>query len=502
MRRVCTAVAAIAWFGLFGSGVAAGESLPRLDWVRGDGTIAWSVELTAGDGPGPVEPSGLSGPLWFPPVPDVRVELIGGGGRRLRDFDGKALLLAFWAVWCEPCAEELPMLQALQEAERENGLDVLTVNVKDSDEAARQFAWALDLRMPIARYSQPLDDAFHVRALPTTMVFDRHGRLRRRWSTRRARTDQEIAEVVRTLLDDAVPQPEETVAQVLSGRGRLDVRWTRGLPASMEGLAPLRSDAESGSGFVAVGGRELVVFDSEGLVTERRPAPHGSGRLRAADRALIGFRRGATRVVRIDPDGEPGASWEAPAPVLDIAFERGREGASPALLLATTNGLHRVGLDGTRLDAREELGTLRAVAATRSELWAVLDVDGRLTWLNGALETVRAQETSSSSSSVLVSARGLADGVGVASVEVTSASVGRFLDGDAAQVALVVSSQLVVLDLASGAERFRARWPDLGTLAAIDLDGDGRHELIVSSGRRLTCLGVGEGPALLGKSSP
>ena len=105
------------------------------------------------------------------------------------------------------------------------------------------------------------------------------------------------------------------------------------------------------------------------------------------------------------------------------------------------------------------------------------------------------------SSSVLVSACGLADGVGVAPPTVVSASVGRFLNEDAVQVALAVAGQLVVLDVASGAERYRARWPDLGNLAASDLDGDGREELIVSSGRRLTLLGVGEEPTLLNKSS-
>ena len=536
------------------AGLELDDGIPRLEWVRSDGTIAWSVGLTAGDGreerlarslvasgeavearsplaralalgagetawelwteigegdvPGlDTAPSSLLGQLWFPPVPDIEVELIDGGRRRLRDFDGKALLLAFWAVWCEPCAEELPSLQALQDAERENGLDILTVNMNDPDDAAQQFAWALDLRMPIARYSTPIEDAFHVRALPTVIVLDRNGRLRKRWSGRRTGAEHKIAEVVRTLLDDATPQPEEQVAEVLSGRGRLDVRWTRRLPAAVEGLAPLPGDAEAGPRLAVGAGRELVVFGPEGLVTERRPAAAGSGQLRSADReidagryALIGFRRGATRVVRLAPDGEAGVRWETPAPLLDVAFEPVREATPPALWLATTTGLHRVGVDGKGLGAREDLGVLRAVAVTRSGLGAVLDSAGRLTWLDGALETVRTQDTSSSSS-VLVSARGLADGVGVAPSTVTSASVGRFLNEDAVQVALAAAGQLVLLDLASGAERFRARWPELGILAAGDLDGDGRDELIVGSGRRLTMLVAGKRPTARSQAS-
>ena len=502
MRWICIVVAAIAWFGSFGSGVAEEElrGTPRLEWVLSDGTIAWSVGLASGTGEAPgshSEPSSLTGRLWFPPVPDIEVELIDGERRRLRDFAGKVLVLAFWAVWCEPCADELPLLQALDDAERKNGLAILTVNVNDPDDAAQQFAWALNLRMPIARYSPPIEDAFHVRALPTVIVFDAHGRLRKRWSSYRPGDEHKIAEAVRTLLDDAATQPEDTVAEVLSGRGRLDVRWTRRLPATLDGLALVPGGAESGPRLAAVAGRELVLFGPEGLVIERRPAEAGSGRLRSADRrlddggyALIGFRPGATRVVRHAPDPEASVRWEAPAPLLDVAFEPLREGTPPALLLATTTGLLRVGVDGNGLGSRENLGVLRAVAVTRSRLKAVLDSAGRLTWLDGALATVRSQDLSSSSS-VLVSARGLADGVGVAPSIVVSASVGRFLNEDAVQVALATAGQVVVLDLASGAERFRARWPDLSILTAGDLDGDGREELVVGSGRRLTVLGAG-----------
>jgi hypothetical protein len=216
--------------------------------------------------------------------------------------------------------------------------------------------------------------------------------------------------------------------------------------------------------------------------------------------ALIGFRRGATRVVRLGPDAEAGVRWEAPAPLFDVVFEPLREAAPPTLLLATTSGLRRVGVDGNGLGSRENLGMLRAVAVTRSGLRAVLNSAGRLTWLDGALATVLSQDMSPSSS-VLVSARGLADGVGVAPSAVASASVGRFLNEDAVQVALAVAGQLVVLDLASGAERFRARWPELSILTAGDLDGDGRDELIVGSGRRLTVLGAGKRPASPGEVS-
>ena len=169
--------------------------------------------------------------------------------------------------------------------------------------------------------------------------------------------------MVRTLLGNAAAPPEEEVAEVLSGRDRLDVRWTRRLPAALVGLASLPGDAESGPSLAAVAGRELVVFGPEGRVIERRPATSAGGLLRSADREidgggyeLIGFRRGATAVVRLAPDPAADVGWEAPAPVLDVAFEPARKAIPPVLLLATTAGLHRIGVDGNGLGAREDLG--------------------------------------------------------------------------------------------------------------------------------------------------
>ena len=64
------------------------------------------------------------------------------------DYDGKVLLLNFWASWCAPCVEEMPMLSRLQEAYSAGGLQVLGIALDDPERAAA-FAKDMALSYPV-----------------------------------------------------------------------------------------------------------------------------------------------------------------------------------------------------------------------------------------------------------------------------------------------------------------------------------------------------------------
>ena len=91
------------------------------------------------------------------PTPDALVgrlrpgfQLQGADGRPVRaeDFDGRPLLLNFWATWCKPCVEEMPMLGRLREAHAVRGFEVVGIAV-DEPERARAFAAQLGLDYPL-----------------------------------------------------------------------------------------------------------------------------------------------------------------------------------------------------------------------------------------------------------------------------------------------------------------------------------------------------------------
>jgi thiol-disulfide isomerase/thioredoxin len=108
-------------------------------------------------------------------------------GRRVRaaDYKGKVLVLDFWATYCPPCREEVPHLLALQKRYGAQGLHVVGLNVGGDDDKPKVADFVRDLKI-----SYPLgypDDALasivfaESDAIPQTYVFDRNGRLVKRF---------------------------------------------------------------------------------------------------------------------------------------------------------------------------------------------------------------------------------------------------------------------------------------------------------------------------------
>jgi thiol-disulfide isomerase/thioredoxin len=80
--------------------------------------------------------------------PDFVLSDSGGDRVSASDFDGQALLLNFWASWCKPCVDEMPMLSRLQQDYGESQLRVLGIAL-DDPERAKEFALSLGLSYPV-----------------------------------------------------------------------------------------------------------------------------------------------------------------------------------------------------------------------------------------------------------------------------------------------------------------------------------------------------------------
>lgn len=100
---------------------------------------------------------------------------------RMADFRGRPLLVNFWATWCPPCVEELPMLNAFHQAQAARGWQVLGLAV-DQPSAVRGFLQKLPLNFPVGmagfggtELSRTLGNA--AGALPFSVVFGASGEL-------------------------------------------------------------------------------------------------------------------------------------------------------------------------------------------------------------------------------------------------------------------------------------------------------------------------------------
>jgi thiol-disulfide isomerase/thioredoxin len=102
-----------------------------------------------------------------------------GKGWTLADLKGRAVILNFWATWCEPCRAEMPSLELLAQRHEGGGLAVLAVNFKETRPAVERFLKAAPVGLPVVLDPEgAAAAAWGVRILPSTVLIDRRARPR------------------------------------------------------------------------------------------------------------------------------------------------------------------------------------------------------------------------------------------------------------------------------------------------------------------------------------
>jgi len=114
--------------------------------------------------------------------PDFALPGLDGQVRHIGEWQGKVILVNFWATWCGPCREEMPMLQALQSEMGSKGLQVVGVAL-DQPDATQRFAAKLGVQYPIL-VNDPMAEDISVRygddegVLPYSVLVGRDGIVR------------------------------------------------------------------------------------------------------------------------------------------------------------------------------------------------------------------------------------------------------------------------------------------------------------------------------------
>lgn len=116
------------------------------------------------------------------PAPGFQLKDISGRTVRLSDYEGKVVLLNFWATWCAPCRAEMRDLVKLQAEYQSKGLHVVGMTYPAYTRVAvRNIARRLRLNYPILLGTRGLADKYDVgEVVPTTIVVDRQGKIRAR----------------------------------------------------------------------------------------------------------------------------------------------------------------------------------------------------------------------------------------------------------------------------------------------------------------------------------
>lgn len=126
-------------------------------------------------------------------APDFTLQSLDGKTVRLSDFRGKAVLLNFWATWCQPCKLEMPWFVELQKQYGPQGLAVVGVAMDDTgkDNVAK-FAKEMGVNYPVLLGKESVADEYGgLEYLPTSFYLDREGKVVERVFGLRSRSDIE-----------------------------------------------------------------------------------------------------------------------------------------------------------------------------------------------------------------------------------------------------------------------------------------------------------------------
>jgi peroxiredoxin len=93
------------------------------------------------------------------------------------DLKGKALIVEFWATWCEPCRDSMPALNETYKTYKDQGLEVIGVT-KDDEATVRGFMKDVPVKFPIALDpTSSLAALFGITTIPHTLIVNRAGKI-------------------------------------------------------------------------------------------------------------------------------------------------------------------------------------------------------------------------------------------------------------------------------------------------------------------------------------
>jgi len=125
-------------------------------------------------------PSGMAvGPEEGKLAPDFFLPTLDGGQVRLSDLRGKAVLVNFWATWCGPCRKEMPQLVAAYRRYRQEGLEIVAVNLQEPTDRVKRFAeeFGVEFTVALDKTGEVVRE-YRLLGIPTSFFVDRQGVIR------------------------------------------------------------------------------------------------------------------------------------------------------------------------------------------------------------------------------------------------------------------------------------------------------------------------------------
>ena len=127
----------------------------------------------------PVLSGGASTSLLGQPAPDFALRSFEDRNVRLSEHLGEVVVINFWATWCGPCRQEMPLLDEIYIKYRRAGLVLFSINLDEDRERAVEMAQTLKVSYPVL-FDERKDasKSYQVSAMPVTVLIGRDGVVR------------------------------------------------------------------------------------------------------------------------------------------------------------------------------------------------------------------------------------------------------------------------------------------------------------------------------------
>lgn len=133
--------------------------------------------------------------------PEIGVNALDGTRVSLAALRGKVVVVDFWASWCAPCKQEMPVLESLYKRFKDQGLVIVGVSVDNERGNAQKFARSVSVTFPIVHDSDhSVADRFHPPKMPTSYVIDKAGKVRFVHAGYRAEDARKLEQEITSLL--------------------------------------------------------------------------------------------------------------------------------------------------------------------------------------------------------------------------------------------------------------------------------------------------------------
>jgi cytochrome c biogenesis protein CcmG, thiol:disulfide interchange protein DsbE len=136
-------------------------------------------------------------------APDFTLTDLSGKPLTLSSYRGKVVLLDFWATWCDPCRDEIPGFNVLQDKYANRGLQIIGVSMDDTPDPVRDFQKQFKMNYPVVIGSARIGELYGgILGLPVAFLIGADGRI---YAKHLGATDEAVLEKEIVTLLGTVP---------------------------------------------------------------------------------------------------------------------------------------------------------------------------------------------------------------------------------------------------------------------------------------------------------